>query len=78
MVFGLGGWIISALEGAVDVGGLIALGAGLYGLGIPKDSILQYVKTGKFLVVARGTTEGRIVQHSRRRHFHKYGGNSKP
>jgi len=29
-------WIVGALEGAVVVGGLSALGAGLYGLGIPK------------------------------------------
>jgi hypothetical protein len=30
-------WIIGALEGAVVVGGLSALGAGLYSIGIPKD-----------------------------------------
>src|SRR5579872_1063460 len=35
-------WIVGALEGAAIVGGLSALGAGLYSLGIPKDSILQY------------------------------------
>jgi hypothetical protein len=35
-------WILGALEGAVVVGGLSAVGAGLYSLGIPKDSILQY------------------------------------
>jgi hypothetical protein len=29
-------WIIAALEGAIVVGGLSALGAGLYSLGIPK------------------------------------------
>ena len=34
-------WIVGALEGAVVVGGLSAVGAGLYSLGIPKDSILQ-------------------------------------
>src|SRR5665811_1076798 len=45
-------WIIGALEGAVVVGGLSALGAGLYSIGIPKDSILQYeraLKTDKFV-----------------------------
>lgn len=50
-------WIISGLEGAVVVGGLSALGAGLYGMGIPKDSILQYetqLKAGKFLVIRHG------------------------
>jgi hypothetical protein len=54
------GWIVGALEGAVIVGGLSALGAGLYGLGIPKDSILQYetaVKSGKFVVIAHGSAE---------------------
>lgn len=52
------GWIAGALEGAVVIGGLSAIGAGLYSLGIPKDSILQYetaVKTGKFVLVAHGS-----------------------
>ena len=47
--------IVGALESAAVVGGLSALGAGLIGLGIPKDSILQYetaLKTDKFLVIA--------------------------
>src|ERR1700677_2533318 len=47
-------WIVGALEGAVVVGGLSAIGAGLYGLGIPKDSVVQYdlaLKTDKFLLV---------------------------
>lgn len=61
MVFGpLAGWIIAALESAVVVGGLSALGAGLYSIGIPKDSILKYenhIKLGKFVVVAHGTAE---------------------
>lgn len=49
------GWIVGGLEGAVMLGGLSALGAGLYSLGIPKDSILQYeavLKTGKFVLIA--------------------------
>ena len=52
------GWIVGALEGAVVVGGLSALGAGLYGMGIPKDSILQYetaVKSGKYVLIAHGS-----------------------
>jgi len=51
-------WIVGALEGAVVVGGLSALGAGLYSIGVPKDSALKYessVKAGKFVLIARGT-----------------------
>lgn len=53
-------WIVGALEGAVVVGGLSAVGAGLYSIGIPKDSILQYevaLKADKFLLVAHGTAD---------------------
>ena len=53
-------WIVGALEGAVVVGGLSALGAGLYSMGIPKDSILRYetaLKSGKYVVIAHGTAE---------------------
>jgi hypothetical protein len=52
--------IVSALEGAVVVGGISAIGAGLIGLGIPRNSILQYdtaLKAGKFLVIAHGSRE---------------------
>ena len=52
--------IIGGLEGAAVVGGTSALFAALVGLGIPKDSVIQYendVKAGKFLVVAQGTQE---------------------
>jgi hypothetical protein len=53
-------WIVGALEGAVVVGGLSALGAGLYSIGIPKDSIVQYesaIRSDKFLLLAHGTVE---------------------
>ena len=53
-------WIVGALEGAVVVGGLSAIGASLYSLGIPKDSILQYetdLKAGKFVLLAHGSAE---------------------
>ena len=52
------GWIVAALENAVLVGGLSAFGAGIYSIGIPKDSILQYetaIKTGKFVLIAHGS-----------------------
>jgi hypothetical protein len=54
------GWIVGVLEGAVVVGGLSAIGAGLVSLGIPKDSVIQYetaYKVGKFVVIAHGTLE---------------------
>jgi tetratricopeptide (TPR) repeat protein len=61
MVFGpLVSWIIGALEGAAVVGGLSALGAGLYSLGIPKNSVVEYekaLKSDQFLVMAYGTGE---------------------
>ena len=52
--------LISGVENAVVVGGLSAIGAALYSIGIPKDSVLQYetaVKADSFLVMARGTPE---------------------
>ena len=53
-------WIVGALEGAVVVGGLSALGAALFSLGIPHDSILRYetaLGVGKFLVIVHGNSE---------------------
>src|ERR1700678_3783299 len=51
-------WIVGALEGAAVVGGVSAIGAGLYGMGIPRDSVVQYelaLKTDKFLRMVHGT-----------------------
>ena len=42
-------WIVGALEEAAIVGGLSALGAALFSIGIPKNSVVQYeteVKNG--------------------------------
>jgi uncharacterized membrane protein len=53
-------WIVGALEGAIVVGGLSAIGAGLYSLGIPKDSIMRYetaIKADKFVLIAHGTED---------------------
>jgi len=50
---------ISAAENAILVGGLSALGAAIYSIGVPKDSVIQYetaVKEDGFLVMAHGTT----------------------
>jgi len=49
---------VSAAEGVVVVGGLSALGAALYSIGIPKDSVLRYetaLKADSFLVMAHGS-----------------------
>lgn len=53
-------WIVGALEGAAVIGGLSALGAGLYSIGIPKDSIIEYeteIKAGKYVVITHGSAE---------------------
>jgi hypothetical protein len=53
-------WIVGALEGAALVGGVSAIGAGLYGMGIPKDSVIEYelaLKTDKFLLLVHGTAQ---------------------
>jgi hypothetical protein len=52
--------IVAALEDAVVVGGISAIGAGLFSIGIPKNSIVNYetaIKAGEYLVVAHGTAE---------------------
>jgi hypothetical protein len=48
---------IAAIENAVIVGGVSALAAALYSIGIPKDSVIQYetaLKADGFLVMAHG------------------------
>jgi hypothetical protein len=53
-------WVVGALEGAVLVGGMSAIGAGLYSIGIPEKSVLQYessLKAGKFMLVAHGSPD---------------------
>ncbi|GDY13652.1 membrane protein [Planctomycetota bacterium] len=52
------GWIVGAMESALVVGGLSILGAGLFSIGIPKDSVLCYetaLMSGKFLLIAHGS-----------------------
>jgi uncharacterized membrane protein len=51
-------WIVGALEGAVVVGGVGALGAGLFSIGIPKDSVIRYetaIKNDKYLLLVSGS-----------------------
>jgi hypothetical protein len=61
MVLGhLAAMVVAAVEGAVLFGGLSALGAALFSIGIPKDSVIEYeqaVKTDGFLVVAHGSAD---------------------
>ena len=52
--------VITGIEGAVVVGGLSALGAALFSIGIPKDTVLQYenaIKADSFLVMVQGSQE---------------------
>src|SRR5580700_2518946 len=49
---------IAGIENAVMVGGISALAAALYSIGVPKDSVIQYetaLKTDSFLVMAHGS-----------------------
>lgn len=51
-------WMVGALETAIVVGGVSAIGAGLYSIGLPKDSVLEYevaLKTDAFLLMVHGT-----------------------
>jgi hypothetical protein len=52
--------VIAGVENAAVVGGLSALGAALFSIGVPKDSVVKYeaaVKADNFLVTAHGTAE---------------------
>jgi hypothetical protein len=52
--------LLSALRGAVVVGGLSALGAGLVSLGIPKESVIRYeeaIRADQFVLVVNGTAD---------------------
>jgi hypothetical protein len=65
-------WILGTLEGAIVVGGLSALGAGIYSLGIPKNSVLQYdaaMQTGKFVVIAYASQHELTEAQKIMRHF---------
>jgi len=53
-------WIIGALENALVIGGVSAIGAGLLSVGIPRDSVVKYdtaLKAGKFLLIAHGGSD---------------------
>ncbi len=51
-------WLVGVLEGAVVVGGLSVVGAALYNVGIPKDSVIRYeraLKADQFVLAVHGT-----------------------
>lgn len=57
----------TAVEGAVLVGGISALGAVLASIGLPKDSVLRYetaIAADGFLVMAHGTPEEMARAHT--------------
>jgi uncharacterized membrane protein len=69
------GWVLGALEGAVVTGGMTAIGAALYSVGIPKDSVLKYemaLKSNKFILVAHSTedeaVQARMILHTTQPH----------
>jgi len=52
--------VLSGVESAVIIGGMGAIGAALYSIGIPKDSVVKYetaLQADRFLVMAHGTSE---------------------
>lgn len=56
----LAGDIITGVESAVMVGGLSAIGAGLHGIGVPAESVIQdqaEVRADGLLVTAHGPAE---------------------
>jgi uncharacterized membrane protein len=75
------GWIVAGLEGAVVLGGVSAIGAGLVSIGIPKDSVLKYdvaLKTDKYVLVVHGTLEEvekakDIIAGTEQSHYAVYG-----
>ena len=56
----LAAMVLSAVEGAVVIGGISALGAALFSIGLPKNSVIEYeqaLKADGFLVVAHGPAD---------------------
>ena len=56
----LAAMVFAAIQGAVVVGSLSALGAAIFSIGIPEDSVIEYeeaLKADGFLVVAHGPVD---------------------
>jgi hypothetical protein len=59
--------LVGALEGAVVVGGLSALGAALTQVGVPKDQVIKYeaaLKVDKYLLVVHGSADDQATARS--------------
>lgn len=59
--------LAGALEGAVIVGGVSALGAALTQIGVPKDQIIKYetaLKADKFVLLVHGNVEDQAKAHT--------------
>jgi hypothetical protein len=53
-------WMIGALETAVLIGGVTALGGALASIGVPADSVLRYetaIRADKFVLIVHGTAQ---------------------
>ena len=52
--------LVAALEGAVLVGGVSAIGAALMQIGVPKDQVMKYetaLKVDKYILMVHGSVE---------------------
>jgi hypothetical protein len=55
--------LVAALEGAVVVGGLSAIGAALTQIGVPKDQVIKYesaLKVDKYVLMVHGGAEDAV------------------
>ena len=59
--------LVAALEGAVLVGGVSAIGAALMQIGVPKDQIMKYetaLKVDKYVLMVHGSVEEQEKAHT--------------
>ena len=63
----VGAALVGALEGAVLVGGMSALGAALTRIGVPKDQVMRFetaLKVDKYVLVVHGSAQDRVTVES--------------
>jgi hypothetical protein len=59
--------LVGALEGAVVLGGISALGAALMQVGVPQDQVIKYetaLKSDKYVLMVQGTAEEAAQAHA--------------